>query len=89
MQEAFKIAENASKEHSKGEEQEREKNGKLVVTFQNLKREKTRLEMQISKEQTRISTLQEQMEKINNMIGVNEINLKETRRVRIKKKTIN
>jgi uncharacterized protein YlxW (UPF0749 family) len=81
LQEAFKIAEKASKEHSKGEEQEREKNGKLVVTFQNLKREKTRLEMHVSKEQARISALHEHIEKINTMIGVNEIKLKENRRV--------
>jgi hypothetical protein len=83
LQEAFKIAEKASKKHSKGEEQEKEKNGKLVVTFQNLKREKTRLEMHISKEQARISALHEHIEKINTMIGVNEIKLKENRRVRI------
>jgi len=81
LQEAFKIAEKASKEHSKGEEQEKEKNGKLVVTFQNLKREKTRLEMHVSKEQSRISALHEHIEKINAMIGVNEIKLKENRRV--------
>lgn len=81
LQEAFKIAENASKEHSKGEEQEKEKNGKLLVTFQSLKREKMRLEMHVSKEQARISALHEQIEQINTMIGVNEIKLKENRRV--------
>lgn len=81
MQEALQIAENASKEHSKGEEQEKEKNGKLVVTFKTLKREKTRLEMQVSREQAKISSLQEQMEKINAMIELNETKLKEHKRV--------